>query len=350
MENNKPIIVIDVDRLKYPYTGLFSFCYNLMIALSKYNTFDFIFYKHKKTKIPEFLKSISINIFDSIFLKPNKKISVWHTTSQLSKRIPRKGIHLVYTIHDLNFLYSKKANWKKERELLKIKKNIERSNYLTFISNFTKNEVAHYFDIKNKKQKVIYNGVNIMRFPGYDNPKIKPKKDFLFTIGVIDPKKNQHVILNLLIDNDYDLVISGIINDLNYFQFLKKEIQNYNLENRVYFTLGINEKDKYWYYSHCKAFIFPSISEGFGLPPIEAMNYGKPVFLSNLKSLPEIGGSVAYYFENFEQEHMKSIFEDGLKDYKEQNKKDSIVQWSNQFTWEKAAHEYTKIYDELLRE
>jgi hypothetical protein len=77
MKSNKPIIVIDVDRLKYPNTGLYSFCYNLMLGISKYNTFDFIFYKHKKTIIPEFLKSISISILDSIFLKPNKKIS-WY--------------------------------------------------------------------------------------------------------------------------------------------------------------------------------------------------------------------------------------------------------------------------------
>jgi glycosyltransferase involved in cell wall biosynthesis len=281
-------------------------------------------------------------------MKFNKKISIWHTTSQLSKRVPRNCENLIYTIHDLNFLYSNKANWKKKRELLKIKKNIERSNYLTFISNFTQNEVAHYFDIKNKKQKVIYNGVNVLRFPGYDTPRIKPKKDFLFTISVIDPKKNQHVILNLLADNDYDLVISGIITDLNYFEFLKKEIKKYNYEKRVYFTLGIDEKEKYWYYSRCKAFIFPSLSEGFGLPPIEAMQYGKPVFLSNLTSLPEVGGKVAYYFENFEKEHMKSIFEEGFRDYTEQNKKDSIIKWSNQYTWEKAVNEYIMVYDELL--
>lgn len=349
MKDNKPVIVIDVDRLKYPNTGMYNFCFNLMMGLSTCKTFEFIFYKHKITKIPKYLKSVSITFLDNFFLKPSKKINIWHTTSQLSKRIPRSGVSLVYTIHDLNFLYSNKANWKKKRELNKIKRNIERADYLTFISNFTQNEVARYFDIKNKKQKVIYNGVNVLLFPEYDTPSIKPKNNFLFTIGVINPKKNQNVIFNLLFDNDYDLVISGIISDLNYFEFLKKEIKKYNLENRVYFTFGIDEKDKYWYYSHCKAFVFPSLSEGFGLPPIEAMHYGKPVFLSNLTSLPEIGGSVAYYFENFEKEHMNSIFKNGLRDYTEQNKRESIIEWAKQFTWEKAVSGYTKIYYELIK-
>ena len=84
-------------------------------------------------------KTISIHIFDSIFLKPRRKYNIWHTTSQLSKRIPTKNIKLVYTIHDLNFLYSNKANWKKKRELLKIKRNIRE---------------RFQFDIKSKKENM----------------------------------------------------------------------------------------------------------------------------------------------------------------------------------------------------
>jgi hypothetical protein len=76
-------------------------------------------------------------------LRPNQKFSLWHSTSQLSKRIPSKPIKLVYTIHDLNFLYANKPNWKKKRTLKSIQKNCDRADYLTFISNFA------YVDAKN---------------------------------------------------------------------------------------------------------------------------------------------------------------------------------------------------------
>ena len=57
--------------------------------------------------------------------------------------------------------------------------------------------------------------------------------------------------------------------------------------------LGIDDATKAWLLGHCEAFVFPSLAEGFGLPPLEAMYFGAPVFLSRLTSLPEIGGSQA---------------------------------------------------------
>lgn len=352
MKKTKNTIVVDVDRLKYPNTGMYNFCLNLMTHLSAKQQFKFYFYKHKKTKIPNTLNSISIRFLDRFWLKPNKKFSLWHTTSQLSRRIPKKGIKLVYTLHDLNFLYTNKPEWKKRRELKKIQKNINRADYLTFISNFTLNEIKKHFNISNKKIKVIYNGVNVKQFPDFDTPRTKPQKDFLFTLGVIAPKKNLHSLFCLLDNNDFELVISGIIDDKEYFENLKMLIVEKKLEHRVHFTGSINEEEKYWYYSNCQAFVFPSISEGFGLPPIEAMRFGKPVFLSNLTSLPEIGGHVAYYFENFDASHMQKTLRDGILHYKSNQviKSNQIIEWSNQFKWEVAANLYIEVYEELLNQ
>jgi hypothetical protein len=62
---------------------------------------------------------------------------------------------------------------------------------------------------------------------------------------------------------------------------------------------------------------------------------GKPTFLSNLTSLPEVGGTVAYYFENFEPNHMQNVLENGLKDFHDNNRAPDNIKWSEQFTWEK---------------
>lgn len=347
MMNKATKIVIDLDRLKYPNTGMYNFCYNLYKQFVNNSKFDFYFYKHPKTKLKETNKTISIKKTDSFFLKAKKDIKIWHTTSQLSKRIPVKGVKLVYTLHDLNFLYTDKPQWKKNRELNKIQKNINRADYLTFISNFTKNEIIKHFDITQKKSKVVYNGVSVSEFPEFNTPKVQPKNKFLFTLGVIAPKKNIHTLLCLLEDNKYDLVISGMIADEKYYAELIKKVAVKKLTNRVHFTNTITDEEKYWYLNNCEAFLFPSISEGFGLPPIEAMRLGKPVFLSNLTSLPEIGGKEAFYFTSFEPEHMKSVLKNGFNEFSPA-KKEALINWSNKFTWEKAGNDYLEIYQELL--
>lgn len=348
MLKTKQKIVIDIDRLKYPNTGMYNFCYNLYQNINKSTLFDIYFYKHKKTIIEKGLKVININFLDTFFLKPKEKISLWHTTNQLTKRIPVKSIPLVYTIHDLNFLYTNNPPWGKNRELRKTQRNINRASYITFISNFTFLDVQKNLDITGKKYKVIYNGVQLDVFPEFDSPRIYPKGKFIFSLGVILPKKNFHTILPLLKNNDYSLVISGNFADINYKNFLLEEAKRLEVSDRFYLTGAITNEEKYWYLKHCEAFVFPSLSEGFGIPPIEAMRLGKPVFLSKLTSLPEIGGNLAYYFDNFEEEHMQNVLKKGMSDYKDNNRKEAIINWTLQFTWEKATKDYLEVYKDVL--
>jgi glycosyltransferase involved in cell wall biosynthesis len=347
MIDKKHTIVIDIDRMKYPNTGMFEFCSNLYESFKNNHKFQFVFYKHKKTILDNFSKYITIKIVDRLLLMVSPKYDIWHTTNQLSTRIPINAKKLVYTIHDLNFLYANKSESKKKRLLKKIQDNINKADYLTFISEFSNQEVKKKLNIEGKKYKIIYNGVKIKE--PESSPKLLSNKPFLFSLGVIDPKKNIHTILPLLQVSDYDLIVSGKVTNEKYFHSILSEIKKMNLEHRVFFTNTISENDKYWYLKNCEAFIFPSLSEGFGIPPIEAMRFGKPVFLSNLTSLPEIGGNAAYYFDSFDPDKMKKIFLNGMKNYTEnKNKKEEIINWSLQFTWEKASKEYIEVYNELL--
>lgn len=345
---DKKKIIVDIDRLKYPNTGMYSFCYNLFKEFLKYKEIDFYFYKHKATILPEKANSIAIQFWDIFHIFNLRKFDLWHTTSQLAKRIPSSKIKFVYTVHDMNFMYSDKTNWKKNKLLNQIKGNIARADYITFISKFAANDLQKYIPITNKKYKVIYNGIRLNPCTDTFIPRIEPTGSFLFTLGVIDRKKNSHVILNLLQKKDLNLILSGITTDPKYHQYIIDEAKRLGVLDKIIFTGAISEEEKYWYLKHCTAFVFTSISEGFGLPPIEAMRLGKPVFLSNLTSLPEVGGSASYYFENFSPNHMNDVFDKGMKDYIDNDRKNSIIEWSNQFTWEKAAAEYILIYNELL--
>ena len=73
-------------------------------------------------------------------------------------------------------------------------------------------------------------------------------------------------------------MIAGVTHQPWYQRKIEEEAKRLGVTERVIFTGAISENDKYWYYQNCTAFVFPSIAEGFGLPVIEAMYFGKPVF------------------------------------------------------------------------
>jgi len=159
-------------------------------------------------------------------------------------------------------------------------------------------------------------------------------------------KKNFHVLPALLDGNDLILVISG--KESAYREKIMEEAKKHHCEERVIITGPISEADKAWYYQNCEAFVLPSKTEGFGLPVIEAMHFGKPVFLSNLTSLPEVGGDAAYYFDSFEPEAMQQVFDTGMKDFKENDKAAKVMAHAQKFDWNKSAQQYLALYRECL--
>ncbi len=346
----KPHIIVDVERMKHPFTGLYFYCKNLAINLNKYHNdkFYFHFFTYPKVKFPGFLNKINRSHFDKFYLIKPKKYQLWHATWQDTKYVPKNDMKFVYTIHDLNFLYTDKPDSKKKKLLQAVQEKIDRADAITVISNFVKKDIEKHLDTRGKDIHIIYNGVEVNEYPYFDEPGYRPHKKFLFSVGTVLYKKHFHVLPRLLVGNDFELVIGGIHPDKSYIEQIWKEAEKFGVKNRVYLTGPVSDEEKYWYIKHAEAFLFPSISEGFGLPPIEAMRLGKPVFLSTFTSLPEIGGDKAYYFENFEPEHMQTVLKKGLEDYYKHNRKDEIIEWSNQFTWEKATREYIKVYQKTL--
>ena len=178
-----------------------------------------------------------------------------------------------------------------------------------------------------------------------------PNQKFIFSIGIINPRKNFLVLLNLLKrQKEFNLVIAGINTDA-YARTILDAAKTMSLSDRIFLPGAVEGSAKFWLYKNCEAFVFPSLSEGFGLPVIEAMSLGKPVFCSDKTSLPEIGGNEAFYWKNFESDSMNTVFEKGMKEYhQDKEKAERIKKWASQFSWESAAREYWKLYAELLGE
>lgn len=346
-------VLVDMHRLKYhPYNGLYRFSSELGQALAcrQWQDLQLHFYV-PETSVGVFGETASYvkhRSVDKFYRFGTSRFDVWHATTTLSWYRPfNKKTRFVFTLHDLNFLEEEEKNQQHRKRYLKlIRQRVERADFITYISEYTRHYVQDYLNIKDKPGKVIYNGCNIPRTTQFAKPLDPPTKPFLFSIGLFTSRKNFHVLPALLSNTGYELVIAGK-NDTAYKDVILQEAKKWGVQERVRLVGTISEEEKFWYYKNCEAFLFPSIGEGFGLPVIEAMWFGKPVFLSTATCLPEIGGSAAYYFELFDAEHMKSVFEKGMQHYHSTQPQERIKARAMLFSWNKAAKEYTDVYREL---
>ncbi len=344
------LVGFDAEKIKHPNTGLNSFCYHLSLALQNEVA------GHEDESFKVFLPPVVKNYFqgridEHIYRFYEKRLlwvyglKVWHQPFQSGKFFPKGNHATLLTIHDLNYLYEKGGKHRAREEKI-VQRNINRSDRIVAISEFTKNDILNNLDTQGKPIDVIYNGC--CRYEGeLIPPKDIPEKPFLFNVGTILSKKNIHVLPAILRGNDYLLYIAG--NRSNYERVIELNARKYGVEDRVRIIGPVSEGEKHWYLKHCDAFMFPSIAEGFGLPVIEAMNYGKPCFLSRHTCLPEIGSDKAYYFNyDFDPDMMLQEFEAGMHDFACCNKQQEIIDYSMKFSWEKAAAAYWDIYRKLM--
>lgn len=276
------------------------------------------------------------------------KFDIWHSIHQLSRFRPMwKETKLILTVHDLNFLYEKTAG-ARDRRYRKMQNKINRANEIVCISEFTKKEVEEKLSLNNKKCRVIYNKVSLLNKEKAVKPNFEIKEPFFFTLGLISRKKNFHVLLDMMkLMPERHLYITGMKADLkknSYAVFLKERIEQENIKN-VTLRGPVSHEEKIWMYQNCEAFVFPSLLEGFGLPLIEAMQFGKPVFSSEETSLKEIGGDFAYFWKNFDPQEMKQLIDENLeKFYQDKGLIEKEIEYAQLFSSEQHFNEYEKLY------
>lgn len=345
-------VFIEMEKLKNLNSGLGQFCLNLGQELSKLPLEDieltFFLPRNFHNIWNTNIKHLT-NSFPYTFFPIRKKFDVWHCIHQDSKFLPtKKETRLILTIHDLNFLEKYKSSRKINSYLKNLQRKVNKASAITVISDYTASIVKEHLKVPSIPFKVIYNGNSLKMFEKVRRPYFAPEEDFIFSIGIINPKKNFHVLLELLAKTeDIKLILAGDRGSA-YANYIIKRAEELGVKDRLILPGIINDESKYWLYRNCKAFVFPSLSEGFGLPMIEAMSVGKPTFLSTTTSLPEIGGREAFYWKNFEPSYMAEVFKKGLIDfYADKEKPQRLIQWAQKFSWKEAIKEYIKLYKEL---
>lgn len=270
--------------------------------------------------------------------------SLWHSLHQLNKTLPPQGVtQRLLTVHDLNYLYGRNAfsTWRHQRRTQAL---MRRTDHVVAISEYAATDVRQHLGWRGPLD-VIYRGPRA--FAGTPEPlpgwAPKPQQPFLFHLSRMSPSKNPASLMGMAAQwPEMRFVFCGP--PTHDAKLLKATTQLPNVE----FHFGISEAQKAWAFEHCVGFLFPSLTEGFGLPPVEAMQFGKPVFLSRLTSLPEVGGDAAYYFDDWAPAAMRAVVEEGMRRGAMPARIAEVRQHALRFDWVQAADRYLALYRRLL--
>lgn len=355
MQNKKKVLI---DLTNYGSLavgfGQIAASYATLFASLPVEDIHFIYLMHKGS-VQDFGDNVTcvpvrrINKFFSFTLP---KVDVWHAVNQQRKlsRITTKT-KFIFTIHDFNFLTEKKP-WKVKLYLRRMQHKVDKAAVVTAISHYTADIIRQHVDLKGKEIRVIYNGVERIDTLEDNKPSFATGRPFFFTIGQIRKKKNFHLLVEVMRSfPEYDLYICGDTSCGHsvYADEICALIREKQASN-VYLTGVITQPEKVWLYRNCDAFLFPSEGEGFGLPVIEAMQFGKAVFAANRTSLPEVCNGHAIMWERLDTESMVQSIQKHLPDfYNDMESIERMKEYAYSFSYEKHVQAYLDLYRELAQ-
>lgn len=265
--------------------------------------------------------------------------------------------NVVTTMHDLTTLRFRNpaknpvVYWFKQRVYAWVNQRAaHKSAAIITPTEFVKNDVGHYTHVKPGKITVTYEGADFISDAPLPIQNLVGK-EFIMYVGRPLPHKN----LGKLIDAfailhkdrpELHLVLAGR-KDANYERY-EAYAKQQGIDNIV-FTDFISDAQLRWLYEHCKAYIFPSLSEGFGLPGVEAMKHGAPVVSSNATCLPEVYGDAAHYFDPRDPADMAAkigeVLDDPIirEDLIEKGKAQAAL-----YSWDHMADQTLEVYEKIL--
>jgi glycosyltransferase involved in cell wall biosynthesis len=268
---------------------------------------------------------------------------------------------IVYTLHDLNFLEYPEFTTEQNRWIC-FNGTFDAAicaDFIISVSNYSRNRFIEVFPhYPEERIKTVHLGSRFNSVQAVEQKSNRldrlVKDKFWLSVGTLEPRKNLRRLLKAFSiyrkkcrAPSYPLVLAGgkgwLEEDLEDF------ISSLGLMKDIVVLGYVSDADLSWLYSHCFAFIFPSIYEGFGLPVLEAMQMGAPVITTNSTSIPEVAGNAAHYVSPYNVEDFVKAFSVLVDNdqYRARLKDMSMIQAKN-FSWEKCATEVLEIYRNVM--
>ena len=253
----------------------------------------------------------------------------------------------IVTVHDIAYeRFPQTFDWKfRWFYKLLIPNIIKRSKHTITVSKFSKSEIIEFYGTNKDDISVIYNSVSDI----FKNVEDKKDDKYILAVSSLNYQKNFHSLIkafNLLENQDILLYLVGSINK----NFANLElIKDIEMNPNIIFKGRVDDEELISIYSSALAFVYPSLYEGFGIPPLEAQSCGTPVICSNAASLPEVGGTDSVlYIDPYDVNDIKEKIETLIND--EAVQKELIEKgFENikRFSWEESAKKIIKISKRL---
>jgi glycosyltransferase involved in cell wall biosynthesis len=231
-----------------------------------------------------------------------------------------------------------------------------RVQHLIAVSEFTKQRLVERFGIRPEKITVVWNGVDA-QFRQRSADEIAEVREalgirsprYLLSLGSLEPRKNLRLLLGAWgklgreLPDDLSLVVVGAKGSLQVF----RDASINEIPEGVHFTGYARQEHLPALYSGALALVYPSLYEGFGLPPLEAMACGTPVIASNTTSLPEVTGGAALLIDPLNEEAiaeaiLRVVGDEGLREAMSVRS----LAHASKLTWDRSAARTWKVLEE----
>ena len=277
----------------------------------------------------------------------------------------------VITVHDLlDYMYRARTNNGMRRMMHSYftRQVMHHAARIFAVSNFTKRDVGRFFDVKPEKIEVVYNALDETFLRGHSTPaeqaiirgRYQVDSPFLLYAGRISPHKNVARIIEAFSALKGELAKEGAYPDLKLIVIGDEVSKNPDIRRAV-IRSGVQHDVRFLgyvsidvlriFFDMAKVFVFPSLYEGFGLPPLEAMAHGTPVVASNITALPEVVGNAALMVnpENvFEISRalLRVLTDQALRE----RMKAAGLEQAQRFSWDASVRRMLQLYEEVVAE
>lgn len=310
-----------------------------ILDLDKRN-FDFKYIKNSKNIYKEISKILDLNSNDKIY----------HPTyySKDIINLKSKNTKIVLTVFDMisELFPEKKPRLRKPKDAKKI--CVSRADHIICISNQTKKDLIQIYDIPDEKISVTYLGSDLHLLPIIHSKRIVNSKYILY-VGKRGGYKNFKNLLSAYSESSYlkseYLVVAAGGGAFNNNE--RVELERLNVSSKVV-QIDLDDQTLSQLYRDAECLVYPSLYEGFGLPPIEAMSLYCPVIASAAGSIPEICHDAASYFEPSD---LTSIIETLTNTLQNEKKKNVMrlkgLEIASKYSWENTAKLTLEVYENL---
>jgi glycosyltransferase involved in cell wall biosynthesis len=377
-----PLVKIAIDIRRMTEFGVGTYIRNVVRTLGRLDHETTYFLIGPPEKVKE-IGSLPPNFHTVPLVQPERSLKGYREFRAIAKRLKCDLVHIpnlfsipralpcpyVMTVHDILEHMSRAREqtgfWRSVH--FQMTKRVLRGAARIFaVSNFTKLEIEKLFNIPAGRIEVVYNAIDERLLHGHASAadrqliveRYQVTYPFLLYAGRISPHKNvvrmieAFSALKTELEKDQvypDLKLIIIGDDLSGNPDLRRTVIRSGMQNDVRFLGFVPIEVLRTFYDAAKIFVFPSLYEGFGLPPLEAMAHGTPVVTSNVTSLPEVVGNAAVLVhpENV-FEIMRALHRVLMDQPLREKMKERSLRQATKFSWEKSVRRIRDVYQEVL--